>query len=402
MRALRLTGRWSLADRVTGPVRGVPFELPTGARAFTVRLTYDRSAGVLDLGCEGPAGFRGWSGGARSEYTVAPGWATPGYLPGEPEPGEWRVLLGLYRVPPDGLPYEVTVIPHLAPPVAPPARAGLRPPPPPPRAPAAVRRGLPALGDLRWLAGDLHTHTVHSDGSLGVSELACLTADRGLDFLAVTDHNTVSHHAELPAAATYAAITLVPGQEVTTDLGHANVFGDVGWIDFREPPDRWAETVGERGGIMSVNHPVAADCAWRHPMRTPPPAVEVWHWSWWDRTWGAPLAWTQAWSPGAVLVGGSDYHRPEEGHPPGDPTTWVLGRDPLDGLRQGVTAVSATPDGPLLLRHGDDFLVVGGDGLVLWGPGTRRVVVGDRVVLPARPGPHRLETYRNEVMALCT
>ncbi|MBG0833050.1 CehA/McbA family metallohydrolase [Planomonospora sp. ID67723] len=406
MRALRRTGHWALADRVAGPVRGVPFELPADARAFTVRLAYDRTAGVLDLGCLGPQGFRGWSGGARSEYTITPAWATPGYLSGEPEPGVWHVLLGLHRVPPGGLPYRLRIIPHLSPPaVPPPLRRGLRPPPPL-REPAAARRGLPALGGLRWLAGDLHTHTVHSDGSLTVAELACLAADRGLDFLAVTDHNTVSHHAELPAAAAYAAITLLPGQEITTDLGHANAFGDLGWIDFREPPGAWASTVRERGGVMSINHPVAADCAWRHRMAERPPVVEAWHWSWLDRTWGAPAAWTQAWTESPVMIGGSDYHRPEEGHPPGEPTTWVLcGDSPgglLDGLRAGATAVSATPDGPLLLRHGDDFLVLDADGLVLRGPVTQRVIIGDRAVLPARPGPHRLETFRNEVMALCS
>ncbi|GGS55712.1 hypothetical protein GCM10010156_12780 [Planobispora rosea] len=410
MRAMRRTGHWTVADRVAAPVRGVPFELPAGARAFTVRLAYDRSAGVLDLGCLGPRGFRGWSGGARSEYTIAPAWATPGYLSGEPEPGVWHVLLGLHRVPPGGLPYRLRIIPHVSPPaVPPPLRRGLRPPPPPPREPAAARRGLPVLGGLRWLAGDLHTHTVHSDGSLTVAELACLAADRGLDFLAVTDHNTVSHHAELPAAAAYAAITLLPGQEITTDLGHANAFGDLGWIDFREPPGVWAAAVRERDGVMSINHPVAADCAWRHP---PPgtdvrsPVVEAWHWSWLDRSWGAPLAWTQAWTAAPIMIGGSDYHRPEEGHPPGEPTTWILGGDApgaaLDGLRAGATAVSASPGGPLLLRHGDDFIVLDADGLVLWGPDTRRVIVGDRVVLPARPGPHRLETFRNEVMALCS
>ncbi|GII00068.1 CehA/McbA family metallohydrolase [Planobispora takensis] len=403
MKVTRRTGTWTLRDRLSEPVRQIPFELPAGTRAFTVRLAYDRSAGVLDLGCMGPSGFRGWSGGARSEYTITPTWATPGYLPGEPEPGLWHVMLGLYRVPPGGLPYRLRIIPHPSPPAVPRhGRRGLRPPPPPPRAPAAVRRGLPSLGGLRWLAGDLHTHTVHSDGSLTVAELACLAADRGLDFLAVTDHNTVSHHAELPAAAAYAAITLIPGQEITTDLGHANAFGHLGWIDFRQPPGAWASAVREGGGVMSVNHPVAADCSWRHPMIERPAVVETWHWSWLDRTWGAPLAWTGAWTPEPVMIGGSDYHRPEEGHPPGEPTTWILGgADPLEGLRAGTAAVSTGPDGPLLLRHGEEFLVLDADGLILWGPETRRVIVGDRLVLPARPGPHRLETFRNEVVALC-
>ncbi|MEU8271963.1 PHP domain-containing protein, partial [Sphaerisporangium sp. NPDC049002] len=116
---IRTRGRWTLDDRLAEQVHAVPVELPPGTRAFTVELAYDRSSGVLDLGCEGPSGFRGWSGGARSRYTIAPAWATPGYLPGEPEPGLWRVLLGLYRVPLDGLPYELTVTPHATPPAAP-------------------------------------------------------------------------------------------------------------------------------------------------------------------------------------------------------------------------------------------------------------------------------------------
>ncbi|MFC7384375.1 CehA/McbA family metallohydrolase [Sphaerisporangium rhizosphaerae] len=405
---IRLDGRWTLEDRLVKQVWGVPFELPAAARAFTVELSYDRSAGVLDLGCEGPARFRGWSGGARSRYTIAPSWATPGYLPGEPEPGAWQVLIGLYRVPLDGVAYQVTVTPHAVPPAPPGPPAA---PPPALVAPASARRGLPVLDGLRWHAGELHAHTVHSDGVLTIDELAALARSQGLDFLAVTDHNTVSHHAELPAAAARAGITLVPGQEVTTDLGHANAFGDIGWIDFRRPADAWARDVHDRGGLLSVNHPLGADCAWRHPFTERPRTAEVWHSGWWDRTWGAPLSWAQAWHDDLVYVGGGDFHRPEENHPPGAPATWVLaepvgdgagGAAIVEGVRAGRTAVSAGPEGPLLLRHGGEFLVLDADGLVLWGPDHRSVVRGDRVTLPARPGPHRLETTRNEVMALCT
>ncbi|GAA4593100.1 hypothetical protein GCM10023194_56610 [Planotetraspora phitsanulokensis] len=406
-----IRGTWTLDDRISGPVKEVAFEIPAGTAALTVRLGHDRSAGVIDLGCWGPHGFRGWSGGARTEYTIGPLWATPGYLPGDIEPGVWRVLLGLHRIPLEGLPYEITVIAHPRPPVAARhhPRRSARSPREPHRQAAADRRDLPSLDGFRWLAGDLHAHTHHSDGSLSVYELACVAADRGLDFLAVTDHNTISHHAELASASALAGILLVPGQEVTTDLGHANAWGDIGWIDFRRPPDEWARAVEDRGGVLSVNHPLAADCAWRQPFGTRPRTAELWHWSWWDRTWGAPLAWGQAWTDDLVVVGGGDFHRPEDGHPPGAPTTWVLADPACEGsdkvvraVADGRTAVSASPDGPLLLRHGEEFLVDGADGLVLWGPDTRRVIRGDRVLVPARPGVHRLETPVNEVMALCT
>ena len=130
------------------------------------------------------------------------------------------------------------------------------------------------------MAGDFHSHTVHSDGSLEIVELATRAAGRGLDVLAVTDHNTVSHHSHLGAAGDHAGILLVPGQEVTTDNGHANCFGAIGWIDFRDPPDVWRAEATARGGLLAVNHPWAWDCAWRMPLAGPADLVEMWHWTW--------------------------------------------------------------------------------------------------------------------------
>ncbi|MFE9201385.1 CehA/McbA family metallohydrolase [Micromonospora sp. NPDC007230] len=397
-------GRWTLRDRAESIMRALPVTVAPGTAALTVRLDHPRDAGVLDLGCLGPAGFRGWSGGARDGWTITADWATPGYLPGELEPGEWQVLLRLHRIPRDGLPYEVTATASTRPP-APPAA-----PAPPPRPARPPRPALPEVDGRRWLAGDLHAHTVHSDGAYTVDELAALATARGLDFLAVTDHNTVSHHPWLPAASARYGITLVPGQEVTTDRGHANVFGPVGWVDFRQPPDEWLATAERAGGLMSVNHPLGGDCAWRQPLTTRTRLAEVWHSGWWDRTWGAPLAWAQAWRPDVVPVGGSDFHRPGADALPGAPTTWVLvDGDPTDeaavraALAAGRTAVSAGPDAPRLLRLGDELLALDADGALLGYPdGRHRVVRGDRCLLPAADGLHVLESHRMEVIALCS
>ncbi|NUW46733.1 CehA/McbA family metallohydrolase [Nonomuraea rhodomycinica] len=389
-------GRWTLDDRLESILREVPFEVPSGAAAVTVRLSYDRSQGVLDLGCGSPAGFRGWSGGARDTYTITGEWATPGYLPGPVEPGTWHVWLRLHRVPPQGLDYTLEVTTATAAPPAPLAEE-------PPAAERPPRRDIPSVDGLRWYAGDFHSHTVHSDGALTVGELAALARGRGLDFLTVTDHNTVSHHPEL--AARDRGIALLPGQEVTTDRGHANVFGDVGWVDFRRPADSWAEHAEREGGLMSINHPLGGDCAWLLPITRRPRIAEVWSSGWWDRRWGAPLAWADAWRDDVVAIGGSDFHRPGDDGLPGAPTTWVLAEDTstvLDGVRAGRTAVSTGPDGPLLLRLGDELLALDADGLVLVRPdGARQVVHGARALLPAAGGRHRLETYENEVMALC-
>jgi hypothetical protein len=392
-------GRWTLEDRLETGLRELPVEVPPGTASLTVRLSFE--GGVIDLGCHGPDGFRGWSGGARLEYTIAADWATPGYLPGELEPGVWHVWLGLHRIPPDGVPYEVTAITSDVAPPVPQAPAF----PDVPERPAP--RVLPAPAGMRWMAGDLHSHTVHSDGTLTVPELACLAVSRGLDYLAVTDHNTVSHHPELAGAGARAGIVLVPGQEVTTDLGHANVFGPTGWVDFRRPSADWAAFAEANGGLMSINHPLSGDCAWRRelPVEARPRFVEIWHSSWWDRRWGAPLSWASLWRDDVVALGGSDYHDPAQHKLLGEPTTWVLAADDdvLGALAAGRTAVSAGRDAPVLLQIEDELVALGADGTVLIRPDGERVAVrGDDVRVPAKgPGTHRLETHENEVIALC-
>jgi PHP domain-containing protein len=384
-------GIWTSEDRFSSPWHYLPIEVAPGTAALRVELEYERDGAVLDLGCLGPSGFRGWSGGARQSFVIAAEAATPGYLPGEIEPGLWQVMLGLYKVPPDGVRYRVTVDPSAGPAAA---DRELAAPPVPASRPA--RRKLPATPGHQWLAGDLHAHTVHSDGAMTVPELACFAISRGLDFVAVTDHNTISHHTELPTAARRYGITLIPGQEVTTEHGHAGLLGEVGWIDFRRSPDDWLDAAEERGGLMSVNHPIAGPVSWLHPMRRRPPLVEVWHWSWLDPGWTTPLAWWQAWDPAAIPVGGSDWHRHGSDAPLGTPTTWVecAEAEPaaiLGGLRSGRVAISADRDGPVLLRLDGELVAVGADGLTLAGPdGGYRRVRGDLARLPGLPGYHRL------------
>jgi len=436
------TGTFSLDDRIAAPWHYLPVEVPPGTAALRVRLSYPRSyprdgGWVLDLGCFGPSGFRGWSGGARDSFVVSELGATPGYLPGPVTAGLWQVVIGLHLVPAEGVPFTVAaeaidasggalvraltaagavtmtaggalvadetggngVLFGAA---AEPATAPL--PPAPAGRPA--RRPLPAPDGLAWLAGDLHAHTVHSDGVMSVAELAVHAVERGLDFTAVTDHNTVSHHACLDRLSARYGVTLLPGQEVTTTLGHAGVLGDTGWIDFREPALAWLTATEAAGGLMSVNHPFGGAVSWVHPMPRRPPLLEVWHWSWLDLSWTTPLSWWQAWDPGAIPVGGSDWHRPGSDAPLGTPTTWVLCPDAsvngvLAGLRAGRVAISASRDGAVLLRDSDSLIAVGADGLVLAGPeGPRCRVAGDLVRLPGAPGYHRLLTPSAATVAL--
>ena len=227
---------------------------------------------------------------------------------------------------------------------------------------------------------------------------------QGLDFLWVTDHNTVSHHPHLSTVGKRYGIRLLPGQEVTTADGHANAFGDVGWVDFREPASSWLAQVAASGGLLSVNHPVAGDCAWRDPggpVRPLPPVAEVWHSSWSDPADGAPLAWWDA-AGRPAPIGGSDVHDPARDLP-GAPTTWVLCEDDdvLAGMAAGRTAVSSAPDAPVLLRVEGELVAIDADGAQLvCRDGRRTPVHGIRRTLPGHPGPHVLERTDRRVLSL--
>ena len=371
---------------------------------FDVRLTYDRSMGTIDLGVIDATQFRGWSGGARDEVWVTPEWATPGYSPGEVQDGTWQVMLGLYRVGEGGVPFEIEIEASSSVIDDPWAQDldGVQPEPRP------SLRNLPAEEGRHWMACDFHSHSIHSDGALALLELARYARQRGLDALAVTDHNTVSHHPHLAATAKAAGVILIPGQEVTTAEGHANCVGPVRWIDFRMDTDAWIATAKEDGGILSLNHPVHPMYSWHRPRSVPAHGVELWHSSWDGHDLGPQSFWEELGRP--IALGGSDFHRYGERAlesdgdvEVGSPTTWVEvdeSGDVVAGLRECRTALSVSPSGPLALRVADEIVVIDGEGLILEGPTGRFPITARLVRRNTDGGLHRLVDGSGTVYAL--
>ncbi|RPJ60487.1 MAG: PHP domain-containing protein [Dehalococcoidia bacterium] len=75
---------------------------------------------------------------------------------------------------------------------------------------------------------DLHLHTTGSDGRLTPTELVRLARTRGLEVIAVTDHDSVGGVKEaLEEASRVPQITIIPGVEINTDLptGELHVLG---------------------------------------------------------------------------------------------------------------------------------------------------------------------------------
>lgn len=366
----------------------LPFDVPENVARLDVTFEYSDRIGsdprltggnTIDLGVFGEAGvdflhagFRGWSGSERDRFFITPSEATPGYLAGPIGAGRWHLLLGLYKIAPHGCRYraEITVT----------AGEGAQ----------VVLERRPACGDLPsspppapyapWLRGELHCHTHHSDGVYSPAELVALARERGMDFLAVSDHNTTAAQRELETLEN-PGLVLIRGVESTTFRGHFNVWGIPDWVDFRvETPEQMRSAVAfanDRGAVTSCGHPKPLGPNWEYEDVNNPHCVEVWNGPWNGLNEISLAYWVRQIDAGrqVAAVGGSDYHRPGEQaggmeRQIGTPTNWVpVEGDPspqaiLAAIRAGRACVSDTPDGPLLdLRAGDGLPARAGDVL---------------------------------------
>ncbi len=328
----------------------VPFEVPAEVKSLSVSYEYDKKGGinVLDLGVFDPCvaktnsdvcGFRGWSGGRRNVIFISEKAATNGYIAGKLPAGNWRVILGLYKIAPEGA--EVTIkikineIDRQAAQQLAEEKAKTF------DFPRSQRLAPPTADGLTWFRGDLHMHTFHSDGTWTVKGILDYARAANLDFVSITDHNTFSHHAELNVLAPADKNLLVMrGEEVTTYGGHFNVWGlPTGkWIDFRVTPKDSAHLesiVAEINNlrlIFSINHPTAlcGGCDWSYGDDTwrSFSSVEIWNGAWDFQDEAALKKWDQMLQTGQQIraVGSSDSHNPpgeKNGSPIGTPTNFV-------------------------------------------------------------------------------
>ncbi|MEU1330136.1 CehA/McbA family metallohydrolase [Streptomyces sp. NPDC005865] len=335
----------------------LPVKVPRGVRELHVSYTYQKPAvppgtqgNALDIGVFdergtglGGEGFRGWSGGARTEFFVRADDATPGYIPGPVRAGTWHIALGPYTVAPDGLPYEVTItLTYGAP--------GRTPKPvyPPERAKGRGRA---------WYRGDCHLHSVHSDGKRTLAEIAALARAAGLDFINSSEHNTHAAHAHWAEHAG-GDLLIMLGEEVTTRNGHVVALGtDPGtFIDWRYRArdnrfGKYAREVREAGGLVVPAHPHATcvGCNWKFGFGEAD-VIEAWNGPYtpddeialadWDSTLVASVRGGRRWIP---AMGNSDAHRDPD--PVGGPQTVVLADDLTreaiqEGLRRGHSYVA--------------------------------------------------------------
>ncbi len=332
----------------------LPFTMPADTEQLILSYRYDRhiesesrvengtfaarrEANIIDLGLISPDGIQvGASGSDKLEITLSETFATPGYRPGPLLPGEWQIIVGAYKVAPEGVSvtYELSFISKT----------------------------------MRLFKGDLHTHTLASDGLFTAEELGRRAARHGLDFLAITDHNQMVSQEALPRVP---GITLIPGVEWTHYLGHANFLGvdkpyDLPFFaNTAEEVRARFDSARERGALIMINHPFEEGCGFQFDLNDLPyDCLNVWNGPMRVQNFQAIGLWQSLLEEGkkVSICGGSDYHRDMPFLFPGAPTTCVHAmsaapRDILAGLKLGHAYIIYAPDGPSLkLTAGDAMM----------------------------------------------
>ena len=121
-------------------------------------------------------------------------------------------------------------------------------------------------GKPRWYKGNLHTHTVNSDGDSTPHEVATWYRERGYQFLALTDHN---HRTEVAALnAIHGArekFLIIPAEELTDQYLkrpiHINAINLESEVQAQHGDSvaatiqRNVDTIRAAKGLPSVNHP---------------------------------------------------------------------------------------------------------------------------------------------------
>ena len=121
----------------------------------------------------------------------------------------------------------------------------------------------------RYYIGDLHMHSDFSDGRVTLHQVYNETKRVGMDYLAMTDHSTVT------TLQPDSLLPNIPATEITWDnLGHYNIYGLKKLIDYTEYLDvnqskssalnRMFKSMREEGKLISINHPFAEGIDLQH------------------------------------------------------------------------------------------------------------------------------------------
>ncbi len=335
----------------------ISFDVPAGTTEIEVRHPVLQPNNILDYGLHDPERFRGWGGGNKEPIVIALNAASRSYLAGALPAGKWSVVIGKAKVLTSPATYRLEIDLRTTPTLlAQPERKDYVPV-------AALKT------QARWYAGDFHVHSKESgDAQPSLDQISTFARGRGLDFVELSDHNTVAQLDFIADAQSRSPeLLFIPGVEFTTYAGHANGIGATKYVDHRlgldgRTFDGAVKGFADQGAVLSINHPmldlgnVCIGCAWKQKIpKDTLAAVEIgtggWNVTGLLFTREAISFWNRLLGQGLHLapIGGSDDHSAGKAmdalaSPIGNPTTMVFASELsaagiIEGVRQGRTVV---------------------------------------------------------------
>ncbi|MGI6701603.1 MAG: CehA/McbA family metallohydrolase [Christensenellales bacterium] len=317
----------------------IPFDVPENVEGIRIKYSYygdsvnslpkDFEKNVIDIALLRPDGTEaGATGSNKKDIYLSESYSTPGYAKQEITAGKWTIICGAYLIRSEGVEVAYTI--------------------------------EFTYKHYRWLKGDLHTHSVYSDGKFTVPELGEKAIKNGFDYFALTDHNNFFHNKHLPDIRD---LTIIPGVEFTHYKGHMNILG-------LETPYTGSYAVNtkdeflalykeayDRGALICLNHPLCSLCPWKWDFDFKYHAVEVWNGPMRKDNLRAVSWWHNLLKDGhrVTAVGGSDFHFE---FPPlinlfARPTTYVYAKsnspeDILAAIKEGRAVIVKNPKSPFI------------------------------------------------------
>lgn len=357
------------------------FEVPEGTT--NIHIDFDFSPryatgrihrNQIDLSLNDPDGIRGLWCIVKPEGCDINGVAsTPGFGSWPVQAGTWTVFVNVHRImPSDEVNYDLTVTLSDDP----------------------VTATVTEYDDSRkvaheeagWYRGDLHAHTIHSDGRWDIPEFTAFMRGLGLDFVSLSDHNTVTGLKQ-HRSQTEDGFLAMGGMELSTFNGHMLALGSSHWYEWRlniedgMDVNRIMKQVIDQGDMLIIAHPMAPDepfcsgCMWMFNDARPGVAlgVEIWN-GFWHRFNEEGLQQYYVWlnlGNRLVMTSGTDIH----GAP--DPTMaseYRVGFNVvyaeslseasiLEAVRKGHSYISAGPTLLLTAENANGDSVMCGDDI---------------------------------------
>lgn len=313
----------------------IPFEVPEDIEKMEISYSYegnDQSSrkteyekNVIDLGLRDEKGDDiGTRGSSVKSVVISSTFATPGYKTVKPVKGTWQIIVGAYMIKTGGVKVNYRIDFYEK--------------------------------NYRWLKGDTHLHTNHSDGLYTRDALAKKCKKIGLDYMIFTDHNNNTEGTHLPQID---GLTTIRGVELTNYNGHINMWGlakpfsGTFAINDNETILKTIEEAKANGAILTLCHPHCTNCPWLFSFDVPYDCIEVWNGPMRKDNLKTVKYWDGLLREGRRItaVGGSDYHRDYVvTNLLAEPTTHVYAESNdkdavLDALKAGRVTISMKPNG---------------------------------------------------------